>query len=322
MLTGHEFKTPLHVIQSLVLVALFLLPAISPPLFGWLNGFLAAPVLYLLLTRGAKAGFIQLQLIVFLAGVVALLAQRFEFFLFSLTLIPLGYSLYRSVAGEESAATSGLKGLVLLASSWLFFWSIYGALAGVNPYTTLLKSLDLGFQQALELYKTQESGLSEETLYSLQLIISTIRESIPSLLPGLLASIVLVTVWLNMVVCNSVVSRLLRVPQFWGEYSSWKLPEHLVWLPITATAGALVGWGDIKNGSIWLLMLSGLLYFFQGLAVCIALLDRWKTPQYIRAVLYLVLLFQSYGLLVLALLGLSDVWFNFRHLKKATVNNG
>ncbi len=43
----------------------------------------------------------------------------------------------------------------------------------------------------------------------------------------------------------------------------------------------------------------------------VALLERWRTPT-TRVLLYLVFILQSYGMLMLAVLGLSDVWFNFR----------
>jgi uncharacterized protein YybS (DUF2232 family) len=62
----------------------------------------------------------------------------------------------------------------------------------------------------------------------------------------------------------------------------------------------------------WMLLLSGLLYFFQGLAVCIALLERWNVPVFIRVVLYSFLIIQSYGVIILTFLGIGDVWFNFR----------
>jgi uncharacterized protein YybS (DUF2232 family) len=74
----------------------------------------------------------------------------------------------------------------------------------------------------------------------------------------------------------------------------------------------LIGKGDLLYTGGWLLMLSGLLYFFQGLAIFIALLERWNVPVYIKWTLYFILIIQSYGVLILALLGISDIWFNFR----------
>ncbi len=298
--------------QTLFFSALFFAPSLSPLLFGWLNGLLAIPVFYLLTINGGKTGIAQLRISLLIAGLGALLAQRLEIFLFSLTLIPLGYSLFKSAGTQESAALSGGKGVLVLSLTWLLFWGVYGVIAGTNPYNYLLEVLDLGFQQSLEFYASKEAGLSQETIYTLQQVTNGMRKTIPNLLPGLLASALVITVWINMAFSNTLVARFRNGALPWGEYSTWKLPEHLVWIPIAAVIVLLIGQGFVQHVSGWMLLLSGLLYFFQGLAVCITLLERWNVPVFIRIMLYFVLIIQSYGVLILTFLGLGDVWFNFR----------
>jgi uncharacterized protein YybS (DUF2232 family) len=74
----------------------------------------------------------------------------------------------------------------------------------------------------------------------------------------------------------------------------------------------LLSTGRLHHASGWLLLISGWLYFFQGLAVLIALFERWRVPVLVRIMLYFVLFIQSYSLILLAVLGLSDVWLNMR----------
>jgi uncharacterized protein YybS (DUF2232 family) len=298
--------------QIFLFSALFFAPALSPLLFGWLNGLLAIPVFYILTVNGFKTGVVQLRTVLLIAGLGALLVQRLEIFLFSLTLIPLGYSLFKSAANGESAAVSGGKGVFVLSLTWLFFWGVYGAAVGINPYHYLLEALDLGFQQSLEFYASKEAGLSQETIYSLQQVTNGMKKTIPNLLPGLLASALVITVWINIAFSNNLMARFRNGVFPWGKYSTWKLPEHLVWVPIAAIVILLIGQGYLKYVCGWMLILSGLLYFFQGLAVCVALLERWNVPIFIRVVLYFVLIIQSYGVIILTFLGISDVWFNFR----------
>lgn len=314
---GSGWKTgAIHPGQTLLYAAFFLLPALSPPLFGLLGSLLAAPVLYLLFFKGFRAGSMQLQASIMLAGLIALLLQRLETFLFSLTLIPLGYALCRSALQGESPAASGGKGALVLALTWLVFWGIFGALAGVNPYTHLLQALDAGFKEMMEFSAKEQTGLSPEALYALQQGIDEMRLGLPRLLPGVLAAMVPITVWGNMIAANGLARRFGLERPFWDRYATWTLPDHLVWLPIAAGIGVLIGSGGFQNASICVLFVAGILYFFQGLAVCLALLDRWNTPVYMRIVLYLFLIFQSYGILLLALLGIGDVWINFRRSAK------
>lgn len=311
----NRFKVPPG--QILLLGVLFFLPVLSPPLFGWMSGLLAVPVCCLLQINEAKTGKKVLFGSLLVANTGAFLLQRLEFFLFLLTLVPLGFALHRGIAIKEPAATSGGKGVAILALTWLCFWGIDGVVTGVNPYGQLLQVIDLGFQQTLELYGAKESGLSPEMLLNLTSVTNAMREFFPRMLPGVLVAMVATTVWLNIVLVNTLTGRLSgTVP--WGPYSSWKLPEPLVWLPIAGIAILVFGRGFIQDAGGWLTITAVLLYFFQGLAVFISLLERWRVPFFVRIMLYIVLIVQSYGLILLAVLGLSDVWINFR---KQTSNN-
>lgn len=297
-------------VQLVVLSILFLLPVVQPALFGWLNGFLAVPVCYVLLVHGYAAGVAIIRLSLLVVGITALLLQRFDIYLFTLTLVPLGFTLFSSARNKESAAVSGAKGVLTLAAIWLIFWTGYGFFSGTNPYTSLLKAFDLGFQQTLEIYSSKDAGLTPEMVYSLKIITSNLRETVPRLMPGLLAMAVILTVWMNMAMGNRFVARHHPAP--WGSYDTWKLPEQLVWLPIAALMAVFVGQGILRDLGFCLLLVGGVLYFFQGLAVLFALLKRWKVPTLARVLLYGILLLQSYSLLFLAVLGLCDVWFNLR----------
>jgi uncharacterized protein YybS (DUF2232 family) len=296
--------------QLLLLSVVYFLPVVQPALFGWLNCFSAVPVLYILFIHGYATGVSVVQLSLLFVGAAALLMQRLDVYLFTLTLVPLGFTLFSSARRKETAAVSGGKGFLILALSWLLFWAGYGMITGSNPYSSLLKNLDLGFQQTLEIYSSKDAGLTPEMVFSLQTITNNLRETFPRLMPGLLATAVMLTVWVNMVLVNRFVANTDVPP--WGQYATWKLPDQLVWLPIAAIIALLLGNGTVQDFGSCLLLASGVLFFFQGLAVFLALLTRWKVPAFARILLYGTLLIQSYSLIFLAVLGISDVWFNLR----------
>lgn len=294
----------------LLITSLFTLPVISPSLFGWMNGLLAIPVCAILLIHGQTTGLALLHLSLLLVGILAAVLGQLDMFLFGVTAVPFGVTLFLSARNQEGAASSGGKGLVVLSMTWLLFWGCFALLTGSNPYTSLVQSLDQGFQQTLELYSSKEAGLTPELVYGLHSITNTLRTMLPRLLPGILLTSMLGTVWLNMVVINRLFGRIGRAP--WGRYADWVLPEHLVWVPIAASIALLVGDGLIRDLGGCLLLASGTLYFFQGLAVLLTLLTRWRVPTFARLLLYGMLVIQSYSLPVLAVLGMSDVWFNLR----------
>jgi hypothetical protein len=62
-----------------------------------------------------------------------------------------------------------------------------------------------------------------------------------------------------------------------------------------------------------LIILIGL-YFLQGLSIAAFLFQRFRLPRLLGAVSVLLLLFQPFLTLVVAGVGLFDVWFGFRRL--------
>lgn len=299
----------------LLIAAIYFLPTLLPSLFGWLLGVLAVPVAYVLTVDGENQGIITLRNSLLLAGAAALLSGQLELLLFALTLFPLGYTLYACGRTKKSEAATGGYGVLAVGISWLFFWILYGITTGMHPYQHLVDMLDAGFAGTYELYRTN-SDISAEIQADLARVITEIRALIPKILPGILCCTVLVTVWMNQVVLNSLLLRRHPDKAPWPVYSLWRLPEQLVWILISATVTFLLASGALKSLALNLILISGQIFFFQGLAVFIHLLGRWKVPGYLRVLLYFMLVIQSYGLILVTLLGVSDIWFNFRAPKE------
>lgn len=300
----------------LYIAAVYGLPVLLPTLSGLLLGVLAVPVAYLLSTEGTNQGILTLRNSLLLAGGVALLSGRLEMFLFVLTLPPLGYSLYLNGSSGKDEAAAGGYGALTLGTSWLLFWILYGVLTGIHPYEHLVTMLDRGFVAAYEMYKTSNE-ISAEMQENLGRVISELRTLIPAILPGLLVCTVLITAWMNQVVWNSILLHRYPDKAPWPPYSRWRLPEQLIWLPITATMLFLFGTGILKGIALNVLLITAVVYFFQGLAVVIHLLAKWNVPRYFRILLYLMLVIQSYGLVFVSLLGIADIWFNLRPVRES-----
>ncbi len=94
----------------------------------------------------------------------------------------------------------------------------------------------------------------------------------------------------------------------------WELPEPLVWAFIASGALFLTGlpWPRFV-GLNGLIMLLGL-YFLQGLSIAAFLFRRFQLPRLLAAVSVVLLLFQPFFTLLVAGLGLFDVWFGFRRV--------
>ncbi len=94
----------------------------------------------------------------------------------------------------------------------------------------------------------------------------------------------------------------------------WELPELLVWVFIGSGVLFLTGmpWLRVVGLNGLVVMLG--LYFLQGLSIAAFLFRRFQLPRFLAPLSVIVLVFQPFFTLLVAGLGLFDVWFAFRRL--------
>jgi uncharacterized protein YybS (DUF2232 family) len=167
---------------------------------------------------------------------------------------------------------------------------------------------------AFENYKLS-AKLPAATLLEIEAAFTELRLLVPRIFPGMLLMTVICTVWANLLAGDWLLKRKRQNLSTWDDFRNWRLPEPLVWGVIIA--GLLVFLTDniLSSISLNILMVLGLIYFFQGLAVMTFLFGKWAVPLPLKLFLYALLLVQAYGMLLLAVLGLADVWLDFRKAK-------
>lgn len=304
-------QNQLLTVLTVLLAAALLLPGLASSLFGWISGLLAIPVFCLLSFYGTRQGTILVRNGAILATVAAIILNQLPSTLFSLSLFPLGFSLSRSAALKEDEIKTSFKGIIVLGVSWLIFWSAYSSITGINPYSQLQQVLDTGFAQTYELYSSS-SEVPVETLVKVEQAVAELRMIIPKVLPGILICTVVLTVYINLLGCITLLRKLNPEIVTWKKYREWRLPDKLVWVLIASGIATFTGEGAISSIGFSLVLVSILLYFFQGLAVFINFTYRWKIPPYLKILIYGILIIQSYGLLLLSVIGIADVWIDFR----------
>jgi len=94
----------------------------------------------------------------------------------------------------------------------------------------------------------------------------------------------------------------------------WELPESLVWMFITGGIFYLAGWPWLQAVGLNVLIVLIGLYFLQGLNIAAFLFQRFHLPRSLGALSVVLLLFHPLFPLLVAGLGLFDVWFAFRRL--------
>ena len=316
---GRYNNTEAQFAGFIILAALLLLPALFPEKAGWLTSLVPLPVFYCLVSLGSKKGSVQIRNGILLAAAAALISGSLPMLIFSLTLVPLGIAFSYGVFNRKSPAVTGFTGFLILAFTWLLYWSGLAMMHQTNPYTTLLVELDKGLNSGFMLYK-ESAELAPETLDSVRRAVEILRVYIPKILPALLVSALLSTVMLNLALGNWLLKKKNRELTPWPDFNEWKLPDPFVWLVVLSGAIFLLLPQPLNIVGLNGLIVCSTVYFFQGLAIAASLLNRWSVPRLIRVLIYALIFIQTYGIIFLSFLGLLDVWADFRKLNQAGDN--
>lgn len=167
----------------------------------------------------------------------------------------------------------------------------------------------LPMQQALdEVARTGENDL--ETMAELDSIRKFLGEQsrwVFYLLPSLLGSSMLMTLWLNVWLVKAM------EPVFGGlrPLREWRAPEVLIWAVIGAAVLILTGIEPLVAVGLNILLLGATVYLLAGLAVMGYGAFRWRIPQWLLLMVCVGMFFTG-TLPVLSLVGLLDFQLDFR----------
>lgn len=294
--------------------AIMAVPAIHRDL-GWLASMIPLPILYYFVLYGKEKGRIIIAGATVCAGLTAAFFGSLTYFLFSLTMLPVGLVLAQGALRKESVMIAGLKSAALLACSWLLLVTMYSMGNQTNFYTELLAGIDRSLEATLLLYR--DSGqFSAEALKDIEYFLENVRQLIGKIVPAVILSSIICAVWMNILIGQWLLKKKDASLLPWQNLKEWRLPELLVWAVILTGAALVVPEKSFNTAGLNLGLVLGTLYFTQGMAILSFFLNKWTVPAAVKVIIYTMLILQIYGLALLAAVGLADVWFDFRRKKQ------
>jgi hypothetical protein len=318
-----------------VAVAMFLSIAVLP-LFGVFFGSLTpAPLIYHYVRRGRVFGLTMIALAALTILFVYVAADR-----------PLGvlvfieYAILASLLAEgcllglTPAQTIGLATAVVLILAVVVVTFI-GLTRGQSPLAFTNEVVSEQVHESLNFYEAVLGGSphTETTApgtYDRQdrRTDSTRAAPVPSrmmssglvailvrIFPGLMIIGTLLVAWANFMFARVLLIRSGLQNLFRGDLKTWRAPELLVWVVVFSGFSLILPLGAISTLGLNSLLVLGLIYFFQGMSIIVYWLDKKKAPPLLRLFIYVVIALQQYLALIIAVLGLFDMWFDFRKIK-------
>ncbi len=290
------------------------LPGLAWSLFGWLHIFLPLLIFFYLIKYGMSIGNKFILAGTGLALVAGMVTQSVDGLLFSCSLMPAGYVIAQSGLKGDSPALSGFKGAVTQSICWAILIALLSAREGLSPYGSLINAVHSSID-ALMAYYSQSGAIDAEGMVMYEATLKQMKMVITLLLPSIFISCTFLSVWMTMVFGNRLAIRFCD-RQIWPSYRYWQLPDKLIWVGICCAVLAFFPLGVIRSISANLLILLSVVYSFQGFSVCVFYMHKWNVPILFRSFVYVMVIFQSFGTIVLLVVGIADTWFDFRKLKK------
>lgn len=238
------------------------------------------------------------------------------YFLLSLmvVLLFLSFGRGRSIESMVVATAAGMASAVGAALLYAF-----GSLSGISQ--ALRESLKENLDKSAKIY--EQFGFSQESLEILKERAPQLIELVVQILPALafvsFGTLVLINLLLLCKRFPEKRSWLVAAENL----REWKAPEALVWcLILPGFALFLPVPPTIKLWALNLLLVIGVFYFCQGLAIIAYYLHKTNVPFFLRGLTYVLIIFEQIFTLIVVGLGLFDLWGDFRRLKKKNFSPG
>ncbi|MGL1931503.1 MAG: YybS family protein [Desulfotalea sp.] len=287
------------------------------PSFDWLIfsplQFLLPLLIFFVLT---EQGFYRGNRIILIGTIFGLIGSiilsSIALFVFAVSLFPVGYLLARfAKQGLDPFQSYCIAGLAL-GATWALLLSGLVTPGEVSPYNQLLLAIGFGVDEAIKLYQNS-SEITTDVAIMLEESLLQMKAIAPRILPAVIGSFALVLVWFTATVGNWLIARRCKI-NVWPHFQLWVLPEKLIWLFIVMALLFFAPLALPKFVAVNCLMLLTVIYCFQGFGITVFLMNKFKVPLLLRSFIYVMIIFQSFGTIILVVLGLADTWFNFRKL--------
>jgi uncharacterized protein YybS (DUF2232 family) len=296
---------------GVVLSISFFLAVVTLPVLGLAVGLLTPlPIAFYFRKIGRVYGVLMLAiaaLIVSAAGGISLAA------LFLAEFASMGIALSESVRvrlpigrGVMLTAMASLMGSALL----LMAVSSGGGLS--ETIDTAAGHFRQKMAEGIEAYR--KVGLSEEQVEELRGFTGRLETFVLKAFPSLVFAGTISVALLNLLALKGLLKRK-GIEEYQADPTVWHSPEPLVWVLISGGFLLLLrqGWADVIG--LNLLIMAGVIYFFQGLAIVAFYFKKMETPLFFRVLGYFLILFQQIFTILVIGFGLFDLWFDFRRLK-------
>ena len=292
----------------------FTLLALSPAL-GLAAGFVTPlPVAYFYTRLGRSLGLLYFASSVFIAWFILQYAGVEGEASFFIVIGALGILLpefMRRNWGIEKTVTASAASLLTLVLALLLYYSLRLATPALQLIETHIHD---SLQQSIRFYA--EFGMSPEQIESVKENASEITNTILGLFPSLVVVGASFFAWINLLMMRYLFQKTRTPCPDYGDLARWKIADWLVWFVIASGGMMLLPMPEINMVGFNGLIIFLFVYLLQGFSIVHFFFKKKSVPRFLRTIFYLFLFVYQSLLLVVAVVGLFDIWIDFRKMNR------
>jgi len=183
-------------------------------------------------------------------------------------------------------------------------------------FMAMRQSLDQVRAEAVQVYG--RAGLAADVVRELEQGSVRLIELVLRVTPALFVLSIAAMVLLNLELLRRSQRSRGAAPVF-GDLTRWKCPPELVWLLIASGYATFLMGGVLQSvaANVFAVLLA--VYFCQGLVIAQFYMRRWRSPFWVVGLVYVFIVVEWLLATGVTLLGVFDLWADFRRLNPRPV---
>jgi uncharacterized protein YybS (DUF2232 family) len=292
----------------------FLAASLIPLLGAFFFILTPLPTIYYYSKTGRIQGFAILVISLFLVAMVLTISGSLANLPFLSMTGLLGLFLSEIFRRNYSIERTVIYPVTAVLMLWCSFIVIQSLSAGEEPWRLVEDYIGKNIQESIQFYA--QLDIPAEQIDFLKENFKQITNFFASIFPAIVLVSASFIVWLNILAAKEIFARTGMWRPDFGDLSSWKAPEGLIWLLIAAGGLLLVPVSLVRIISLNLVIVCMFTYLLQGLSIISFLFKTKNVHRSFRILCYFLIFAQQYLILLLVAVGVFDLWVNFRKFIK------
>lgn len=176
-----------------------------------------------------------------------------------------------------------------------------------------VSEINTSISQALAIY--EKAGIKRDELVAMKMAMTAAADLIIRIYPALATVMLIIMSGCNLALIKRFSLRL-GIKLNIDEFRNFRNPDLIIWFLIAAGFSMLADVALVTTPALNILVVLGVLYFLQGMAVISSMFFRIGSSMVLRVALYLLLFVQPYTAALVAAIGIFDLWGDFRTPRK------